>query len=132
MSATSTFSDTAAPFKNLKLSFRARAIGTHMLFAVLTTVYWCKIIGTHQLAFFRNLRAHSERNVGNTYSRSIWSNLSTSGRCDGFQFVEHFGGGTVWLPQLAHATRAHTYIQLVPSVIQKINSGPTHFSELFC
>ena len=47
-------------------SVRARASGTQMLFAVLTTFHWCKIIGAHQLAPFRNLGACSERDVGNT------------------------------------------------------------------
>ena len=46
---------------------RACAIGTHMLFGVLITFYWCEIIGAYQLALFRNLRARSELIIGNTH-----------------------------------------------------------------
>ena len=73
MSATSTCSDTAAPPKNFELSFRARTIGTHILFAVLTTFYWCEIIEDHQLALFRNFMARSKLIIGkNQYSRLIY------------------------------------------------------------
>ena len=46
-------------------NLKARAIDTHMLFAVLTAFYWCEIIGDHQLALFRNLRARSKLIIGN-------------------------------------------------------------------
>ena len=64
-------------------------------------------------------------------SRSVWSNSSTSGRCDGFHFVQRSGERTTWLPRRAHATHAHMYIQLVPSVIKNISSRPKIFLGLF-
>ena len=68
MSANSMRSETVLEIFGWSGSVRARANGTHMLFAVLSTFYCCKIIGARQLALFRNFRARSERNVGNNHS----------------------------------------------------------------
>ena len=65
MSTNSTRSENELQIFGPSGNVRARDSGTHKLFAVLTTFYWCEIIGAHQLALFRNLRARSERNVGN-------------------------------------------------------------------
>ena len=65
MSANSTRSETELQIFERSGSVRERASGTHILFAVLATFYWCIIIGSHQLTPFCYLRARSERNVGN-------------------------------------------------------------------
>ena len=67
MSANRTRSESELEIFGWSGSVRARAIGTHMFFAVLTTFYWCEIIGAHQLDLFRNLRVRSERNVVNNH-----------------------------------------------------------------
>ena len=82
--------DNLAPLESRR-NIRARAIGTHMLFAVFTTFYWCEIIGAHQLALLPNLRARSELIIGNIHDYSSFSSrgisLSHSGELRGREQV---------------------------------------------